>query len=82
MDEFDLPNPDSQPVFIKVGPDKNVWFSEFRGNRIGRMTVDGTITEFDIPTKDGQPRGIAAGPDGNVWFTEQLGNRIGRVRPR
>jgi streptogramin lyase len=73
--------PFSQPVFIKTGPDKNLWFSEFGGSRIGRITTNGEITEFTIPTENSQPRGIATGPDGNIWFTQQRGNKIGRLTP-
>jgi virginiamycin B lyase len=80
IEEFNLPKPASQPVLIKTGPDKNLWFGELRGNRIGRITPQGKITEFDIPTKDSQPRGLAFGPDGNLWFSEQRGNSIGRLQ--
>lgn len=58
---------------INAGPDGNVWFVEYRSNKIGRITPQGTITEFPIPTPDPNIENdddITAGPDGNVWFTE------------
>jgi len=70
---------------ITAGPDGNVWFTESRGGRIGRITPTGEITEFPIVGVDRpQPSGITAGPDGNVWFTfSQQGpaHGIGRITP-
>src|SRR5438270_281937 len=61
---------DANPYTITAGPDGNLWFTEYIGNRIGRITPTGTVTEFPIPTTNSQPVGITGGPDGNVWFTE------------
>jgi streptogramin lyase len=84
--EFDLPNATSGSGFtlfgLTVGPDGNLWFAENNANRIGTMTLDGSITEFDLPTPDSRPYGITPGPDGNIWFTENLGNQIGRITPQ
>jgi streptogramin lyase len=60
------------PFGITAGPDGNLWFTEERGNQIGRITPAGTVTEFPIPNGNSQPAGITAGPDGNLWFTEQF----------
>jgi virginiamycin B lyase len=79
--EFELPNPDSWPSFLTVGPDNNLWFTESTGGRIGKITVDGQITEFDLPDPNSWPNGITLGPDGNLWFTERDGNRIGVITP-
>jgi virginiamycin B lyase len=49
------------------------------GNRVGRITMDGTITEFPIPSQTGSPINAAVGPDRNVWFTK--GGSVGRVTP-
>ncbi len=77
--EYPLPQPSNQrlaptdhgscPRGIAAGPDGNLWFTEYAGSAIGRITPDGTITEYPLPTFGG-PEGIAAGPDGNMWFTE------------
>src|SRR3989442_498675 len=66
---------------ITAGPDGNLWFTEFNGNRIGRIPPTGVITEFPLSTVDSRPAGITAGPDGNLWFTEAVGNQIGRITP-
>ncbi|MEV7003934.1 hypothetical protein AB0N62_40760 [Streptomyces sp. NPDC093982] len=64
---------------IIAGRDGNLWFTETRSNKIGKITPQGKITEHLIPTPDSTPVGIAAGPDGNLWFTEAWGNKIGKV---
>ncbi len=88
--EFPIPTARSGPVGITAGPDGNLWFTEFDGDNIGRVTPDGTITEFALPAFSGATD-IAAGADGNVWFTERGsqrapysvlgGNNIGRISP-
>ncbi len=72
---------ESFPFQIAAGPDGSMWFTEFEGDRIGRITTSGTVTEFAVPTAGGGPYGITAGPDGNIWFTESKGNNIGRITP-
>jgi streptogramin lyase len=72
----------SSPQGITAGPDGNIWFTEVRSNRIGRITPSGFVTEFSTGiTAGSELLGIAAGPDGNVWFAEGTGNRIGRITP-
>jgi len=72
----------SLPRGITAGPDGNLWFTEYYGPRIGRITPSGTVTEFSSGISVGSaPYGITAGPDGNLWFTEYSGNRIGRITP-
>jgi hypothetical protein len=74
--------PDSSPSGITAGADGNLWFTEVKGNRIGRITPSGVVTEFSAGiTPNSNPVGITAGADGNLWFTENLGNRIGRITP-
>jgi virginiamycin B lyase len=68
--EFPLPNANSLPSGITLGPDGNLWFTETGNNKIGRITTAGVITEFPIPTANSQPNGITTGPDGALWFAE------------
>ncbi len=61
------------------GPGRAMWFTEFYGNFIGRITMDGTITNFAIPGGDAE--GITKGGDGNLWFTEPGYQWIVRMTP-
>jgi hypothetical protein len=67
------------PQGITAGPDGNLWFTEYYGNKIGRITPAGSFTEFTIPTASSSPWGITAGADANIWFTEEGGNKIGKI---
>ena len=69
----------SAPLGITSGPDGALWFTEYSGNQIGRITTAGVITEYLVPTAYSDPYGITLGPDGALWFTEYSGNKIGRI---
>jgi streptogramin lyase len=72
--------PGANPTYIAAGPDGNLWFTEFSGNAIGRITLAGVVTEFTVGmSANARATGITAGPDGNIWFAEQNGNRIGKI---
>jgi virginiamycin B lyase len=77
--EYSIPTAGSNPFGIVAGPDGALWFTESRGNKIGRITTTGRVTEFPLPTANADPRGIAAGADGALWFTESRANQIGRI---
>ena len=72
----------AQPAAITVGPDGNLWSTDYRGNTIDRITVDGQITAFAAGlTASAGLEGIALGPDGNLWFAESTADRIGKITP-
>lgn len=76
---YPTPTQGSQPWNIVVGPDGNLWFTEYGASNIGKLDpATGQIQEFIIPTAGSGPMGLVAGSDGNLWFTEQQGNNIGR----
>jgi streptogramin lyase len=91
--EFPLPTSISSPTVITAGPDGNLWFTDWNGDKIGRITPNGTITEFPISSLNkprdiftnrplgAGPLGITAGPNGNLWFTEYGVDMIGRITP-
>ena len=47
---------------ITAGPDGALWFTEYWGNKIGRITTAGVITEFPVPTASSNVDDITAGP--------------------
>ena len=77
--EFPIPTSGSQPASIVTGPDGALWFTEFGGNKIGRLATDGAFSEYPIPTAGSRPDEIAVGADGALWFAEATGNKIGRI---
>lgn len=76
---FPAPTSASEPQGITAGPDGNLWFTEWGGNKIGRISPSGSIAQFPVPISAGQLFGITAGPDNNLWFTEEYDNTIGRI---
>src|SRR3990172_6889786 len=78
---FRIPTSNSQPMFITLGPDGNMWFTDASANQIGRIDPMGNITEFVVPQADSAPMHIVAGADGALWFTEASGfpEGIGRI---
>ena len=69
---------ESQPHGITVGPDGNLWFTEYNINKVGKITPSGVITEYALPEKS-EPWEITSGPDGNLWFTEYGSSKIGEI---
>lgn len=66
------------PFFIATGPDGNLWFTEWNGNAIGKMTPTGNYTPYPCGACS-QPHCIMAGPDGNFWFTEAAGHYVSKI---
>jgi sugar lactone lactonase YvrE len=77
--EFPTPSRLSDPVFITLGPDGALWFTESGLGKIGRITTNGVITEFPATAQANNVQGIASGSDGNLWFTEIDANAVGRI---
>jgi virginiamycin B lyase len=66
-------NPDG----IAVGPDAALWFTNYVGGSIGRITAAGAVSNYTDPSVSALDA-IAAGPDGAMWFTN-VNNSIGRI---
>lgn len=77
--QYHLPTRAAEPFDIARGPGNTIWFTEFKADKIGRISPNGTITEFRVPTRGAEPYQITASPDGTMWFTEYNTARIGRV---
>ncbi|MEH7462972.1 hypothetical protein V7166_13075 [Bacillus thuringiensis] len=56
INEYRLPMAELGPYGITVGVDRALWFTEHKGNRIGRMTITGEMQEFSVPTSDALAR--------------------------
>jgi streptogramin lyase len=68
----------SWPYAMVVGPDNNLWFVEWGGQKVGFITTAGVTTEYPIPNAQAL-FGIASGPDGNLWFTDAMAGTIGHI---
>src|SRR5437016_2052973 len=77
--EYPLSTGSASPFGITLGPDGALWFTELDTNKIGRITMAGSVTEYALPTANSGPYKITAGPDGALWFTEGAANKIGRI---
>jgi virginiamycin B lyase len=66
------------PYDIAAGPDGALWFTNYFGGSVGRITTDGTIQ--NLPNSNiNYPDGIARGADGAMWFANTQTNSIGRI---
>lgn len=77
--EYSLPA-NSFPVGLVIDASGQVWYSDIRRNKIGRLNPStGELKDFDVPTKDSWPFSLAFDAKGALWFTERVGNKIGRL---
>lgn len=65
---------------IASGPDGHLWYTDWVGDKIGRVTTSGTVTTYSLPAES-EPLGITVGPDGMLWFANQGTNKIGTIVP-
>jgi len=63
--EFKLSGKQVATDSIIVGPDRNLWFTEFRA--IARLTVNGQIRVINLRSEQSYPGLLTIGPDGNIW---------------
>ncbi|GEM_PF-1065335 len=80
--EWSVPTSSSQPTNLAPDSFGNLWFTQFAGNKIGRVNPNGVFQEFNVPTSDSQPWGITVDSSNRVWFTEYTGNKIGNLTPQ
>jgi streptogramin lyase len=82
--EFSLPTPDGDPAGITTGPAGDIWFTESKSGKIGRVDPAGSIREFPLAAGS-SPRAITLGPDGSLWFTDSSDapakSTIGKITP-
>ena len=72
-----------QPAGIATGPDGALWFTDFGGKGIGRLTTTGHLNLYAVPGSFPTLDGITVGPHGAMWFTsEMFPTAVGRVTTR
>ncbi len=78
--EFEVPTRAASPTDLTVDAKGDVWFLEFKGNKVGVLS-DGKIIEYPVPGKDWAGlSGIDVAPDGSIWFGLLRHHAIGRIR--
>ena len=76
------PTEGTYPYGIQVNADNEVWYVDFRGNRIGHVDADTMeITEHELPNPDSRPRRLAITQDNVIWYTDFPRGYIGRFDP-
>lgn len=78
--EYPLPTT-VHPEALTSSPDGALWFvarDAYRGDRLGRITLDGQLTEYPLPA-DSHPSDLVADADGGLWFGN--GPRLTRLAP-
>lgn len=81
LNQFTIPTANSQPKAMTTGADGFLYFTEFKGNKIGQMSTGGSFMEFKFPAQNAGPTGIATGPDGNIYATLATANRVSQFIP-
>ena len=80
IDEFPTKTASSNPLGIVAGKDGALWITESGLDRIGRVSVNGSVSEYTSPVTGLGVKGIAVAPDGSLWFAEPgTGLNPGRI---
>jgi streptogramin lyase len=74
FDEKIIPQANTGPTGIALGPDNKIWFTEGTAGAVN--TLD-EVRSFGTPvTGFSGPNQIVGGADGRIWFTAQSGGKI------
>jgi len=73
-----IPTANGGPADLTTGPLGDIWFTEYKANKIGVILESGEVKEYSVPTPDSGPLGITAISSG-VAFVEHKANKIGIV---
>ncbi|MEO6990096.1 MAG: hypothetical protein ABI346_05580 [Candidatus Baltobacteraceae bacterium] len=76
---FSIPQPQSGPFAIAVGPDGNLWLTESVGEAIARVTPNGNVREFPVPGSSQRGDllfGITAGPANTLWVADATAGSV------
>lgn len=87
VSEEKIPTAAATPLGITTGPDGNLWFAEFDGNKIGKVVpgtfpAAGSIVECGaLPSVNSGPIDVVSDPStpNKVWFDELANDKIGSV---
>lgn len=76
---YKLPSGDGDPYTLAHDAQDNIWFTERKGGKLGKLTrATGKITEYPIGD---DPYGLALDKSGNVWVTRKTAGRFTKFDP-
>lgn len=76
---YKLPSRDGDPYTLVCDAQDNIWFTEKKAGRLGKLTrATGKITQYLIGD---DPYGLALDKRGNVWVTRKAADRISKFHP-
>ena len=79
---FDPPT-NGKPQRLEVAADGMVWFTERRGNKIGRLDPQtGKFTEFPLPGPEASPYAIGFDRAGMLWYPSHEQDTMNRFDPK
>jgi Streptogramin lyase len=68
LTEYPIVTPEKAEIGdLCLGPDGALWYTWYRSNHIGRMTLDGQAQDFVVPYAGSL---ITSGPDGALWYSQ------------
>lgn len=76
---FEMPG--AHPSVLSSDARGNLWFTEWPGNKIGRISADEAIQEFPIPPEEENPIALNVASDGSVWFSTMFNYDLFRLDP-
>ena len=71
IDEFPVPmcpGGTCSPEGITLGPNGEIWFTNFNGDEPGEIDTSGNFQQFSVSGSNGHLLGIATSVDGNLWM--------------
>ena len=76
------PTPRANPYGMVVSSKNEVWFCEFRTNKLAKIDRDMKITEYELPNPQTRPRRIAITPDDKIWYGDYSRGYLGVFDPK
>jgi len=76
-----IPTANAHPAVLASDARGNLWFTEWFGNKIGRIAADGTLSEYPIPPEEEMPMALATDADGKIWFSVGFNYDLFRLDP-
>ncbi len=84
LQDYAEPGNFSNPLFLALDSNGNIWFTEPNTNAIGELIPNNgnpTWHQWTVPTPNAAPYDLTFDWSGNLWFTEQGASQIGEFNP-